>query len=144
MLNIFHPISTLRQKCPNNDFILVSIFLYSGWILNFTVNLRIQSEYRKILTRKNFVFQHFSSSANNTMHGQIQLTLCSKYLLNNKIHNMCFLKPWFHYICFSHLYINQYVNDNVKSSIIYWLILKQNHYISNIWFLFRFFKSNLF
>ena len=86
MLNIFHRISTLREKCPNTEFFLVSIFLYSDWILTFTV---------------------------------------SKYLLNNKIHNMYFLKLCFHYICFSHFYINQYINDNVKSSMIYWLILKK-------------------
>ena len=29
----------------------------------YPVNLRIQSEYRKILTRKNSVFEHFSRSA---------------------------------------------------------------------------------
>ena len=125
MLNIFHSISTLREKCPNTEFFLVSIFLYSDWILRFTVNLCIQSKYRKIRTRKNIVFGHFSSSANNIVHGQIQLTLRSKYLLNNKIHTMCFLKLCFHYICFSHLYINQYINDNVESSIIYWLLIKK-------------------
>ena len=37
-----------------------SIFLYSDWIWRFTVNLRIQSEYRKIRTRNNSVFGHFS------------------------------------------------------------------------------------
>ena len=34
---------TLREKCPNTEFFLV----------------RIQSEYRKIKTRKNSVFVHF-------------------------------------------------------------------------------------
>ena len=33
---------------------------YSDWIRRFTVNLRIQSEYRKIQTRKNSVFGHFT------------------------------------------------------------------------------------
>ena len=40
----------LRKKCPNSK------SSYYG------VNLRIQSEYRKILTRKNTVFGHFLRS----------------------------------------------------------------------------------
>ena len=40
---------TLRGKCPNKDFFLTRIFLYSGWI-------------REIRTRKNFVFGHSSRS----------------------------------------------------------------------------------
>ena len=50
--------STLREKCPNTEFFLVRIFLYSDWI-------RIKSSYlvfRKIRTRKNYVFGHFSRS----------------------------------------------------------------------------------
>ena len=39
--------SALREKCPNTEFFLV----------------RIQSEYRKIRTRKNTAFRHFSRSA---------------------------------------------------------------------------------
>ena len=39
---------------------VVRIYLYSDWI--FSVNLRIQSEYRKIRIRKNSVFAHFSRS----------------------------------------------------------------------------------
>ena len=80
-------------KCPNLEFFLIRIFLYSDWIRRFTkrqshkmikhtqtlcrqivwvcltilwgwrfVDLRIQSKYRKIRTRKNSVFGHFSSS----------------------------------------------------------------------------------
>ena len=41
--------ATLRKKCPNTEFFLV----------------HIQSEYGKILTRKNSVFGHFSHSANS-------------------------------------------------------------------------------
>ena len=52
---------TLREKCPNTEFFLVRTFLYSDWIQEiYEVNLRIQSEYRKIRTRKNSVFGHFS------------------------------------------------------------------------------------
>ena len=35
---------TLREKCPNTEFFLLRIFLYSDWIPKFTVNLSIQSE----------------------------------------------------------------------------------------------------
>ena len=56
------PIGTsLRGKCPNTEFFLVRIFLYSDWIRR--ENLRIQAEYWKIRTRKNSVFGHFSRSA---------------------------------------------------------------------------------
>ena len=53
----------LREKCPNTEFFLVRIFPSFG--LNteiYAVNLRIQSEYGEIRTRKNFVFGHFSRS----------------------------------------------------------------------------------
>ena len=42
----------LREKCPNAEFFLVRIFLYSN----------IQFEYRKIRTRKNSVVRNFSRS----------------------------------------------------------------------------------
>ena len=54
---------SLREKCPNTELFLVRNFLYSG--LNteiYSVNLHIQSEYRKIWTRNNSVFGHFSRS----------------------------------------------------------------------------------
>ena len=54
-------IEALREKCPNVEFFLVRIFLYSDLIQRFTY-LRIQSEYRKIRTGKNYVFGHFSRS----------------------------------------------------------------------------------
>ena len=44
---------SLREKCPNTEYFLVRIFPYSDWI---------QSECRKIRTRKNSVFGHFSRS----------------------------------------------------------------------------------
>ena len=55
----------LRCKCPNADFFFWSVF--SCIRLNteiYGVNLGIQSEYRKIRTRKNSVFAHFARSAN--------------------------------------------------------------------------------
>ena len=48
----------LCEKCPNTEFFLVFIFPHS-------VSLCIQSEYRKIRTRKNSVFGHFSRSGVN-------------------------------------------------------------------------------
>ena len=58
--------STLREKCPNKDFFSGPYFPVFG--LNteiYEVNLRIQSEDRKIPTRKNSVFRYFSRSANS-------------------------------------------------------------------------------
>ena len=52
---------TPREKCPNTELFLVRISLYSDWIRN-TVSLRIKSEYRKIWTKNNSVFGHFSRS----------------------------------------------------------------------------------
>ena len=43
---------TLREKCPNMEFFLVCIFLYWDWIWTDTLSFHIQSEYRKIRTRK--------------------------------------------------------------------------------------------
>ena len=44
---------TLRETCPNTELFLFRIFLYSDGIQeNTDVNLRIQSKYRKIRTRK--------------------------------------------------------------------------------------------
>ena len=40
---------------------VISSLYFNIFLLN-AVNLRIQSEYRKILTRKNSVFGHFSGS----------------------------------------------------------------------------------
>ena len=56
------PSKLLRKKCPNTDFFLVRIFLYSDWTRIYSVNLRIQSEYRKIRTRKKSVSGHFLRS----------------------------------------------------------------------------------
>ena len=50
-------VSSLREKCPNTRIFLVRIFLHSDWIRillrkspYYSVNLRIQSKYRKIRT----------------------------------------------------------------------------------------------
>ena len=75
------------KKCPNTEFFLVRIFLYSSWIRRFTVfeldteiysvNYCIQSEYRKIRTRKNSLFGHFSrrvhDKCSNAHHQQVWL-----------------------------------------------------------------------
>ena len=81
---------SLREKCPNTELLPVRFFLYSDWIRRFTpnawkvskygvisgpyfpvfglntgiysVNRRIQSEHRKVETRNNSVFGHFSRS----------------------------------------------------------------------------------
>ena len=52
--------ASLRENCPNMEFFLVRIFLYS---CIYSVNLRIQSENRKIRIRKNSVLGHFSRRA---------------------------------------------------------------------------------
>ena len=54
---------TMREKCPKYGVISGPNFPVFG--LNteiYGVNLRIQSEYRKIRTRKNSAFGHFSRS----------------------------------------------------------------------------------
>ena len=65
---LIYPNKTLHEKCPNTEFLMVRIFPYLDWIWRFTacVNLRIQSKYRKIRTRKNSVFGHFSRSVKLT------------------------------------------------------------------------------
>ena len=52
----------LRENCPNAKLFVVRIFLYLDWIRGF---LLIYSEYRKIRTRNNFVFGHFSRSGSS-------------------------------------------------------------------------------
>ena len=49
---------SLREQCPSTELFLVRIFLYRI----YSVNLHIQSEYRKIRTRNNSVFGQFSRS----------------------------------------------------------------------------------
>ena len=54
---------TLCEKHPNTELFLVRIFLYSDWIRRFTSKSPfIQFEYRKIWTRNNSAFGHFSRS----------------------------------------------------------------------------------
>ena len=58
-------IQSMHVKCPNMELFVVCIFLYLDWLWRFTlcwVNLYIQSEYRKIWTRKNSVYGHFLCS----------------------------------------------------------------------------------
>ena len=62
-----HAPLTLREKYPNTELFLVRIFVYSDWVFGlnteiYGVNLCIQSEYRKIRTRNNPLFRHFSRS----------------------------------------------------------------------------------
>ena len=61
-LRHIHTISP-QENCPNAEFFSGSYFPAFG--LNteiYGVNLGIQSDYRKIRTRKNFVYGHFSRS----------------------------------------------------------------------------------
>ena len=66
---------TLREMCRNTSWNVSKYGVISGayfpvFELNmeiYSVNVRIQSEYRKILTRKDSVFGHFSRSDRN-MH----------------------------------------------------------------------------
>ena len=56
--------ASLHEKCPNAEFFSGIYFPVPG--LNekiYGVNLRIQSKYGKMQTRKNSVFGHFSRSA---------------------------------------------------------------------------------
>ena len=62
-------VSSLREKCPNTRIFLVRIFLHSDWIRillrkspYYSVNLRIQSKYRKIRTlfkNGNNLYEHW-------------------------------------------------------------------------------------
>ena len=54
--------NTLREKKSKYGLFLVRIFPHLDWIQRYSVNLRIQPECRKIQTRKNSVFGHFSRS----------------------------------------------------------------------------------
>ena len=54
--------NTLHEKYSNTEYFLACISLYSDWIRGFIINLRIHVEYRKIRTRKNSLFGHFSRS----------------------------------------------------------------------------------
>ena len=62
--------SALREKWPNKRFFLVRIFRHLDWIrrgMEYGASLHIHSECRKIRTRKNSVFGHFSRSAGNEL-----------------------------------------------------------------------------
>ena len=54
---------SLREKCPNKEFFSGSYLPVLGLDTEiYSVDIRIQSDYRKIRTRKNSVFGHFSRS----------------------------------------------------------------------------------
>ena len=50
----------LREKYPNTEFFSGPYFPAFGWNTEIFEDLRIQSEYGKKQTIKNFVFGHFS------------------------------------------------------------------------------------
>ena len=52
----------LREKCPNTVFSSPYFPVFGLNTEMYVVNIRIQSEYREIRTRKNSVFGHFSRS----------------------------------------------------------------------------------
>ena len=55
--------AALCEKCPNTEFFSGQYFPIFGLNMEvYSVNLRIQSEYREIRIRKNSVFRHFSRS----------------------------------------------------------------------------------
>ena len=62
--------SALHEKCPNPEFFLVHIFLYLE-------NLHIQSKYRKIQTRSNSLFGHFSRSADPNLYFYLGICMSS-------------------------------------------------------------------
>ena len=78
-------------KCPITEFFLVRIFLYSDWIRRFTVNLRIQSKYGKICTRKNSVFGPFSRSVKVFNSDEIKTLLShiTEEEIKNEILKIC-------------------------------------------------------
>ena len=61
------------EKCHNTEFFLVRISPLGLDAERYSVSLHIQSEHRKIRTRKNFVFGHFSRS-----HIVVKKSNCSK------------------------------------------------------------------
>ena len=64
------------------SFFLVRISLYSDWIRRFTDSIHIQSEYRKIRTRKNSVFWHFWRSVKMTKPNHIWIVIDRSFSLN--------------------------------------------------------------
>ena len=60
--NVWNRQENTAWKVSKYGVFLVHIFLYLDWTRRFTVNLSVQSKYRKIRTRKNSVFGYFSWS----------------------------------------------------------------------------------
>ena len=75
----------LREKCPNTELFLVLIFLYS---------VRIQSEYRKIRTRNNSVFGHFSRSVPSCICHALYLIFTHDNVINLVIYATYFVGVW--------------------------------------------------
>ena len=61
----------LSEKCPNTELFLVRIFPHSDWR---TRSICIQSECRKIRTRNNSIFGHFSRSGIRNEHRNLRLS----------------------------------------------------------------------
>ena len=59
---IFKVIFSLCKKCPNRSFFWSVFSRISAEFEIYSVNIRIQSEYGKIQTRKNSISGHFSRS----------------------------------------------------------------------------------
>ena len=80
------PIRTLLcRKCPNTEFFLVRIFLYSDWMRR--ENLRIQAEYWKIRIRKTpylDIFHAVPPSWNSSYHFTLLFSFI--FLLQSKQH----------------------------------------------------------
>ena len=58
----FHETFSMREKCPNTEFFWFIFFCIRTEYGDLLVNLRPQSEYRKMRTWKNSVFGQFSCS----------------------------------------------------------------------------------
>ena len=99
----------LRKKCPNTEFFLVRIYtgVFGQNTEIYFVNLRIQSKYGKIRTRKNSVFEHFSRSV---LH-------CSNFKNERQgiLQNIGIVNANFLFInenALTHLLINNTLTDN--------------------------------
>ena len=78
--------STLREKCPTTEFFLGPYFPAFG--LNTEISSVNLSEYRKIWTRKNSVFWHFSRSVSlvlETLFYEIPQILTLDFLINLRL-----------------------------------------------------------
>ena len=82
-------LAILREKCPNTD-LFWSVLSYPVFGLNtiYSVNLHIQSEYRKIRTKNNSVFGHFSRSAIHQLSSILSVCVsCLSSEINFQLHH---------------------------------------------------------